>query len=299
MHNISDILDKTSFTGEEVRQLNFISDLPTYHFRKHYRQGLRSHIIEVLSTADVLKESNGEIIDGIRMFPRAVPKHMLRILRTRFTTLDQALNEGKRYALLEKFLDPALIARSDEFIVDYIGPEKNAIILCGLQEYVAGAIFDPWSLSHHIPFEAFFRSKFPKEKLKNDCIQNALSSIATFIEQIRNMIVQSRCIPDLAGYGNLLLKPNGEIKLVDINNIIKIEENDTIFLDDKHYPSCDKSVEVLAILEHVILKTRSLLDDPLYAFYLSAERRERVSKLEKDFTQKRNSLSSPFNDSAG
>lgn len=299
MHNISDILDKTSFTGDDVRQLNFICDLPTYHFRKYYRQGLRSHIVEVLSAADVLKETHGEIIDGIRMFPRAVPKQMLRILRTRFSTLDQALEEGKRYSLLEKFLDPDLIARSNEFIVDYKGPEKNAIILCGLQEYVAGSIFDPWSLSHHIPFDTFFRSMFSKKRLKEKSIQKAFNSIASFVKQIRHMIDESKYIPDLAGYGNLVLTHEGEIKLVDINNIITIEKNDTIFLDDKHYPSCDKSVEVLAIIEHEILKTENLMDDPLYAFYLSTERRKRVRQLEKSFTQKRNSTFPPFNVNAG
>ncbi len=38
----------------------------------------------------------------------------------------------------------------------------------------------------------------------------------------------------------LLNTEKGQIKLVDINNIIRIEENDTISLDDKLYTSCDK-----------------------------------------------------------
>lgn len=299
MHNISDILEKTSFTGDDVRRLNFICDLPTYHFRKYYRQGLRSHIIEVLSAADVLKETKGDIIDGIRMFPRAVPKYMLRILRTRFSTLTQALEEVKKYALLEKFLEPGLMAISNEFIVDYNGSEKNAIILCGLQEYVAGAIFDPWSISRHIPFDTLFRSMFPENRLKEKSLQNAFNSIGRFVKQIRNMIDEVKYIPDLAGYGNLVLTPEGDIKLVDINNIITIEENDTIFLDDKHYPSCDKSVEVLAIMEHQILKTGNLTGDPLYTFYLSTERRKRVRQLEKSFTQKRYSRFAPFTESTG
>ncbi len=280
-----DILDKTTVTGEEIKQLNFICDLPTYHFRKHFRQGLRSHIFEVLSADDVQKESKGEIVDGIKMFPRAIPKYMLRILRARFSNLDEALSEVDKYFLLLKFLGPDLIARSDEFIVEYRGADTNSIILCGLQEYVSGFILDPWSLTRQVPFETFFRANFPSKNITNDCVTNAVNSIYIFVKNIRDMIFNSGYIPDLAGNGNIVLTSTGKIKLVDINNIIKIEKNDTILLDDKHYPSCDKSVEVLAIFEQEILKTKNLLNDSLYRFFLREERKEKVHQLEKKFYQ--------------
>ncbi len=285
MNSSTDIRDKASLTGNEVRQLNFISDLPVCQLRKHYRQGLRSHIFEVLAVDDILKETKGEFINGTRWFPIAVPKHMLRILRTRFTTLDQVLAEVKKYALLLKFLGPDLIARSEEFIVEYTGTEKNQIVLCGLQEYVEGTILDPWGLFNQAPLDTFYQAGEASKKPERNRVSRALESIATFVRQTQKMITDAGYIPDLAGNGNLILTTGGGIKLVDINNIIRIDQNDTILLDDKSYPSCDKSVEVLAILEQKILKTESLPHNALYGHFLSAERKKRVRKLEEKFYQ--------------
>ncbi len=324
VHGISaDIRDKESLTENEVRQLNFISDSPAHHFRKHYRQGLRSHIFEVLAADDVLKERQGDIIDGIRCFPRAVPEYMLRILRTRFSTLDQAIDEVRKYTLILKFLGTDLIACSQESIVEYIRvertgteriesteaeskeienieaesaeaentetenteTEKSEIVLCGLQEYVVGTILDPWSLLTQAPLDAFYQAKFPDDHSVNERMTKAFDSIEAFVKQTREMIINTGYIPDLAGNGNLILIPEGGIKLVDINNIIKVHHTDTIYLDDKNYPSCDKSVEVLAILEQKILKTGIIPDDPLYGHFLSVERKNRVKKFEEKFFQ--------------
>ncbi len=285
MHNDNDLLNKAFLSEADMRQLNFISKLPANHTRRHFRQGLRSHIFEILSAADVYKELNGEVVNGVRMFPRAVPQYMFRIMRTPFATLNEALDEVTKYKLLLRFLGPECIARSDEFIVEYRVSGKKTIVLCGLQEYVTGAILDPWSLFKQIPFDVFFRSKFPKEKLYKNCVKTAIDSIAAFVRKVRKMVFESGYIPDLAGNGNLVLTPQGAIRLVDINNIIRIEKKDTIFLDDKQYPSCDKSVEVLAIFEQEILKTKNLLDDPLYGHYLTVERKEKVSRLEEKFNQ--------------
>ena len=97
------------------------------------------------------------------------------------------------------------------------------------------------------------------------------------------MITHTGYIPDLAGIGNLILTPQGDLKLVDINNIVEIKLNDTILLDDKGYPSCDVSIEVLSILERDILQREIHMEDPLYRLFLSPERRERVKSIENEF----------------
>jgi hypothetical protein len=281
-----DIRDIPSLDGAEVVQLNFIRDSGKYYFRKHNRQGMRSHVLEVLSAQDLLKETSGEIIDGIRLYPRAIPKYMLRILRTRFITLQEALNEIKTYSLVLKFLGAECVALSNEFIVEYTGTGKSEIVLCGLQEYVRGAIFDPWGLVGQAPLETFYQSRIPGEGPDNKRTAKGFGSIATFVTRMRKMITESGYITDLAGNGNLILTSNGDFKLVDINNILQVSKDDTILLDDKGYPSCDKSIEVLWILEDKILKTADLADDPLYKHFLSVDRSKKVRSLEKEFFEK-------------
>ena len=285
MDSTPDIRKKESLTGDEVSRLNFISDSTGLYFRKHYRQGLRSHIFEILKSEDVLRETKGHVIKGMRWFPRAVPGHMLRILRARFTTLDQALDEVKKYKLILEFLGYCLIARSQEFIVEYTGINGGEIVLCGIQEYIDGAALDPWALLGQDPLYTFFKAKFPAVTFECEPLPKAVDAVKCFVKRTRKMIMETGYIPDLAGNGNLIITAGGGIKLVDINNIIKIHLNDIIFLDDKNYPSCDKSVEVLAILEQKILKKNILWDDPLYGHFLSPGRQKRVKELEDRFYQ--------------
>ena len=244
---------------------------------------MRSHIFEVLGAQDLVKETEGEIVDGIRWYPRAVPRYMLRILRTRFTSLEQTLDEIKRYTVVLKYLGPELIAISTEFIVEYTGSGKNEIVLCGLQEYVNGAILDPWGLVGENPLDTFYLSRFPDDEPNSARSAKAIESVATFVRQMRKMITESGYITDLAGNGNLIMTRSGQMKLVDINNIIKVSKDDVILLDDKGYPSCDKSIEVLSILETKILKKTDLSGDPLYGHFLSAGRKKKVRNLEKKF----------------
>jgi hypothetical protein len=281
-----DILSKRYLSGEEVRRLDFISDSSHLCFRRYYRQGLRSHIFEVLSAEAVLKETNGEVVNGVRWFPRAVPRHMLRIMRTRFRTLNQALVEIKKYALLLKCLGPELIARSNEFIVEYDGTGKREIVLCGLQEYVEGATLDPWALFDQTPLEILYRSRFPGAQGEASWLAKVIASIDRFVSGVRTMINEEGHIPDLAGNGNLILTKTGKVKLVDINNILRLDRFDTILLDDKGYPSCDKSIEVLAIMEEKILKKKAVSRDPLYRCFLGQDRRRAVKKLEEQFFHK-------------
>lgn len=283
MSNVGDLLTKRFLSGEEVRQLNFIKDSPNLYFRRYYRQGLRSHIFEVLSVDSVLKETEGEVIDGVRWFPRAVPKRVLRIMRTRFRTLEQVLDEIKKYTLVLKFLGPDLIARSNEFIVEYTGSEKSKIVLCGLQEFVEGAILDPWGLFGQDPLKTLYLSRFHGRNSEKSWMENAVESISSFVRRARRMIVDEGHIPDLAGNGNLILTRAGKIKLVDINNILRLDQYASVLIDDKGYPACDKSMEVLVILEEKILKSKTAASDPLYMPFLAPDRRRRVKKLEEQF----------------
>jgi hypothetical protein len=221
-------------------------------------------------------------MDGIRMFPRAKPKKMFRILRHKFETRDIIFNEIKKYNLLLEYLGPELIAESDEFIVEYTGTGTGQILLCGLQEYVEGEILDPWRLSGNDFSNLLFFSS-AQEDQQQGLVSLARKNIGDFIGKIRQMIMGTGLIPDLAGIGNLILTPSGSLKLVDINNIVKINLDDTILIDDKGYPSCDVSIQVLSILEHKILGKKISMDDPLYRLFLSPERKKRVRRLEKQF----------------
>ena len=64
-----DVRNKTTLTADDVYRLNFIRHPGTYVFRRHYRQGLRSHIMEVLDPQAVAREKNGVVSDGIKWFP--------------------------------------------------------------------------------------------------------------------------------------------------------------------------------------------------------------------------------------
>lgn len=283
MNQVTDIRDQAHLSGGEVKNLNFINASKTLIFRKYFRSGLRSHIFEVLLAGDVLRETQGEIIDGIRMFPRARPVKMFRILRNRFESKEAVFHEIKKYNTLLKFLGPDLMACSEEFMADYSDGKKNQIVLCGLQEYVEGQILDPWRLFGDNYLVEIFLSMPQGGSSPQAKIKTAKKNIATFVKKIRQMIAQTHYIPDLAGIGNLILTPSGALKLVDINNIVEIKLSDTILLDDKEYPSCDVSIEVLSILERDILKRDIPEDDPLYRFFLSPERKKRVTAIENEF----------------
>jgi hypothetical protein len=287
--NKNDIRDQAHLSGSEVKKLNFIKDSKGLVFRKYYRSGLRSHIFEVLLEKDVIGETQGRLIDGIRMFPRARPIKMFRILRTKFDSKEAVFLEIERYNSLLKFIGSDLIALSEEFMADYRGEGENRIVLCGLQEYVEGQVLDPWRLFGDNSLMDFFRS-MPKsisdegDQHIESVVQKAEKNVASFVKRIRRMIDRTGYIPDLAGIGNLILTPQGGFKLVDINNIVEIRHSDKIALDDKGYPSCDVSIEVLYILEKDILQRDIFINkDPLYRFFLSPERKKAVKVIENKF----------------
>ena len=111
----------------------------------------------------------------------------------------------------------------------------------------------------------------------------AVENIRDFTRRIRHLVSQTGYIPDLAGVGNLILTPDGGIKLVDINNIVALQQGEQIPLDDKGYPACDVSVQVLFLIEQHLLESSGDETDALFHPFLTPERRKRVRKIEKTF----------------
>ncbi len=288
IHMKEDVREKASLSHHEVVALNFIRDPGTYFFRRHYKQGLRSHVMEVLKRDDVERERTGVVIEGVKWFPKARPIRMLRIFRTKFNDLEQALEEVKRVKIIEKYLAPDHVAMSDEFLVDYIRDGKRDFILCGLQEAVEGEILDPWSPITKVHLAELFSRMGGDVTGTQDTdterlVTRARNRVHKFIEGVKKMVSEANHVPDLAGVGNLLLTPEGEVKLVDINNISKVSYGPTIPIDDKGYPVCDKSIQALALLEQKILDKSIKEEDALYKTFLDSQRMRRVKALEDRF----------------
>lgn len=273
---------------DTVRALNFIRPSGRYVFRRHYRQGLRSHILEVLDREDVSREKQGIVSEGIKWFPRAKPLRMLRIFRTRFTDRRQADQELQRVMMIARYLGPDCYARSSEFLVSYQKEKQYDILLCGLQEYVEGLPLEPWGfLNPDRLAENLIRpgigGQKSTEKDRATLIETIRRNAVDFVDRIRKMIDETGHIPDLAGDGNLLLTEDGLIKLVDINNISRLLFDDTVGVDDKGYPVCDKSVEALSQLQLNMASQRIDPADGLYRIYLDPDRMSAVQDIEREF----------------
>ena len=280
-----DIRDKAYLNHKDIINLNFIRIPGIYYFRRYYREGLRSHIMEVLRPGDVENETKGIIKDGVKLYPRAEPLKILRIFRTKFGSLKDAEEELKRVKIIAKYLAPDYLARPEEFLVNYIKGGKLEILLCGLQEYIKGELIEPWGHfddDHLISMlgdmgvddSAMIISQWPSKIRKN--AQN-------FISKIKQMIMETNHVPDLAGVGNLLLTKSGDIKLVDINNISSVSFDNDIKLDDRGYPVCDKSIEALFFLERKLSAGSSRIDTLPYKTFLDPERMKEVRVIEKKF----------------
>lgn len=280
-----DIRDRANLTHDMVLSLNFIGNSGRYIYRRHYRFGLRSHIMEVLRREDVYTEQTGVLIDKIRWFPKAMPIKMLRIFRARFNSLEDALSELKRVKMTLAFLTPDHVALSDEFLVSYKKVGGPEILLCGLQEYVEGEILDPWSLLDRTHLLSIWQEVAPGAALKSESGVRWLSQIkiqaGRFVEKTKNMILQQGHVPDLAGFGNLLVTPAGDIKLVDINNISKVNFDGVIRVDDRGYPVCDKSIEALALLEEKLTGRVVDRNEPVYRVFLDPIRMQAVRNIEE------------------
>jgi len=292
MKMTEDIRDKPTIRHDDVIGLNFINASSPYFFRRHFRQGLRSHVMEILKRADVEVENNGTTVGGVRWFPRARPTHMLRIFRTRLETLAGALAEIERVKVVADYLGPEFIAASSEFLVDYHGPEGTGIMLCGVQAYVEGEILDPWNLLDAVDLLPTLYVGLHGEGERSDAhqarwINQARRKSAVFINKIKQMIAEVQHVPDLAGVGNLVVRKTGEIKLVDINNISPVAFTPHIMLDDKGYPVCDKSIEALSLIESKILGRPIDHREPIYRFFLDSDRKRQAALKEESFYRRR------------
>jgi hypothetical protein len=283
-----DIRDKTYITHEDVLSLNFIREPGAYVFRKYHKQGLRSHVMEVLDPKDVLKQTKGEIVDGIRIFPWAEPIKILRIFRTKFSSIEDVIEETKTLKIIVKYLPKDAYAKSDEFIADYILNNSKHVILCGLQEYVQGEVLNPWdpiSEAQLADFLAQMNVNRPNEHniAPGQRIRKFYKKVEHFITCVKKMILEAQYIPDFAGVENLLITADGNIKLVDINNISKVSFGPDINLDDKGYPVCDKSIEAVSMLETKLLGKAIDRSEKLYQIFLDPERMKDVRALEERF----------------
>jgi len=283
-----DIREKLSLNHKDVLGLNFIRVPGIYLYRRHYCQGLRSHIMEVLDPEDVENETKGVMIDGLRRYPRAEPLKMLRIYRTRFKAIEDGEEELKRVRTVGTYLAPDYVARSEEFLTDYTRNEKHEILLCGLQEYVKGEVLDPWSHSDKDHLISLLRNmEFDGGQdsvmIADQWIHSVREKAEDFIGRVKKMIVKANHVPDLAGVGNLLLTRSGDIKLVDINNISNVSFDAIINLDDRNYPVCDKSIEALSLLEQKLLGRPLDRNDLIYKTFLDPKRMEDVQAMEEEF----------------
>jgi hypothetical protein len=244
--------------------------------------------MEVLNSDDVLKQNKGEVIDGTRFFPWAEPLKMLRIFRTKFDSLEEAFDEIRKLRIVETYLPEDSYAKSLEFIVDYIRNGTRDIILCGLQEYVDGEVLNPWALTdENLVADLFSRMKVKGRHASEITVEQRIKrfqkKVEAFIDGAKKMIVETRYVPDFAGVANLLVTAQGDIKLVDINNISEVSFGPDIVLDDKDYPVCDKSIEAIWMLEKGLLDTPVDGTDPLYKLFLDPCRLKKVRYFEEKF----------------
>ena len=278
-----DIRNKPAISHSDVIALNFVRTSSPYVFRKYFRQGLRSHIMEVLYPSDVANENTGTVIEGIRFFPQAVPLNIFRIFRTRFKTLGEAWVEVELVKMVSHYLAPDFMAHSTECIVEYHGPHGAELMLCGFQEYVDGEIIDPWTiLDAATLLPTIYTAMREREVIvslsKDEWVAGAREKGLRFIEKIKSMITHSGHIPDLAGVGNLIITASGEICLVDINNISPVCNDSKISLDEKGYPVCDKSVEALSLIEEKIVGRPIDMGEKFYKLFLSSQRKHMVEE---------------------
>lgn len=283
-----DIRNRPALKHDDILKLNFIRSPGIYVYNRHFRAGLRSHIMEVLAINDWEKGEKGVIEGGLMWFPKASPLKMLRIFRTGFKNLKEAEEELRRVKLIEAYLAPDHLASSEEFLVSYRANRRWELLLCGLQEFVEGEILDPWGRFENKQL-AFIFSHLTHEAHKNTEMEISLwirtvrKKAKYFIGKLKEMISKTRHVPDLAGIGNLLLTRSGAIKLVDINNISTCSFKNTIQLDDRGYPVCDKSIEALYLLEQEFMGGPVMKESRLYRTFLDPRRMNEVRAIEEAF----------------
>jgi hypothetical protein len=183
------------------------------------------------------------------------------------------------------------MAHSYECIVEYHGPHGSELMLCGFQEYIKGDIIDPWTiLDAESLLPLIYKTMRDRGVImplpSDEWVADAREKGSQLIGRLKRMITHSGHIPDLAGVGNLIITPNGEICLVDINNISPVYSEATIPLDEKGYPVCDKSIEALSLIEKKIVGRPINMEEKLYKQFLNSERKTLVQEKVELFSEK-------------
>lgn len=227
-------------------------------------------------------------------FPRAIPSSMFRIFRSKFETLEEAWAEIERFKIVSEYLVPDFMAHSTEFIVEYHGPHGSEVMLCGFQKYIEGEILDPWTIldaANLLPtIYTEMRDRGASISLsKDEWVLDARRKGSQLIDRYKQMITHAGYIPDLAGVGNLIITSNGEICLVDINNISPVYNGSTIPLDERGYPVCDKSIEAISLIEEKIVGRPINMEEKIYQLFLNSQRKrmvkEKVELFSKEFVE--------------
>jgi hypothetical protein len=244
--------------------------------------------MEMLDPDDVIKQNKGEIINGTLFFPRAMPLKMLRIFKTKFDSLIDVFEEVRKVKIIEKYLPSDAYAKSEEFVVEYMWNGNRDFILCGLQEYIAGETLNPWETTgiNQLAnlFDGISDSRGNSLGVTADqLVRRFRKTVGSFVNSVKKMILEANYVPDLAGLENLLVTPEGDIKLVDINNVSRVSFGPDISLDDKDYPVCDKSIEAISIFEQKLLDKPIDNSETLYKIFLDPLRMKDVSDLEEKF----------------
>ena len=213
---------------------------------------------------------------------------MLRIFRSRLPTLDEALNEIQRVKTVERYLAPDCMATSVECILDYREGDRRDLILCGFQEYVHGCVLDPWTIIDRtdlLPtlYDQLEPSKQQAGPDRDRWVDEVRKKGREFVQRVKRMIAEAGTVPDLAGAGNLIVTAAGEIRLVDINNISRVAFNGSIYLDEKGYPVCDKSIEALSLVQEKVAGMPVDKQEPLYRYFLDPGRWKSVKAKEAQF----------------
>ena len=216
---------------------------------------------------------------------------MFRVFRAKFETFEEAWAEVERVKIVSEYLAPEFMAHSYECIVEYHGPHGSELMLCGFQEYIEGDIIDLWTIldaESLLPvIYKTMRDRGVAMPLSSaEWVADAREKGSQLIGRLKRMITHSGHIPDLAGVGNLIITPNGEICLVDINNISTVYSDSTIPLDEKGYPACDKSVEALSLIEQKIVGQPIDMEEKLYKQFLTSQRKNLAQEKAELFSEK-------------
>lgn len=156
--------------------------------------------------------------------------------------------------------------------------EKQNVSLLSSQDYVGEAPLDTYFFREALsyfnidklmdlakdgnPYSIGSPRLYGSVVFRKEVIQRFKASLITLIEAVKNMIIHEKKIPDLGGMGNLKLRLDGTIVLVDINNVFDCDENtDITERDNNGIAVVYHSFEVLRDMMEYLNMSDNELDD--------------------------------------